>query len=91
MSGGRRRAGIFLRSPPSGAEELPKRAAHRAIGVFAGKRLAWLATRLFYVRNGYDLRAESATKADAMVRKLASGDYDVPVLAKLLFGWTRSL
>jgi death-on-curing protein len=48
------------------------------------KRLAWLAARLFYVRNGRDLRAKDPHMADTLVRSVAPGDDDVEQLARAL-------
>ncbi|MDT7728415.1 MAG: death on curing protein [Actinomycetota bacterium] len=55
------------------------------------KRLAWLATRLFYVRNGRDLRAPDPHEADALIRTIASGEHEVEHLAKLLAEWVHEL
>ena len=48
------------------------------------KRLAWLATRLFYVKNGHDLRAPDPHETNAFVRAVAAGEYEVPDLAAQL-------
>lgn len=55
------------------------------------KRLAWLATRLFYVRNELDLRASDPQSADTLVREVAIGKYEVEQLAKLLSTWIVNL
>lgn len=55
------------------------------------KRLAWLATRLFYVYNGRDLRASDPRAADAFVREVAAGKHDVASLAESLRFWVRDL
>ncbi|RKT86242.1 death on curing protein [Saccharopolyspora antimicrobica] len=55
------------------------------------KRLAWLATRLFYAYNSRDLRAADARKADAFVREVASGEHEVGQLAESLRFWVNEL
>lgn len=55
------------------------------------KRLAWLATRLFYANNERDLRAEDARAADALVRAVAAGKYEVDELASALRSWVVDL
>lgn len=55
------------------------------------KRLSWLATRLFYVRNQLDLRAAGPYAADSLVRGVAAGEYDVETLAGRLRDWTIEL
>jgi death-on-curing protein len=55
------------------------------------KRLAWLAARLFYVRNGKDLRAPDPHEGDDLVRTVASGKHEVDQLAKLLAEWVHEL
>jgi death-on-curing protein len=55
------------------------------------KRLAWLAARLFYAKNGHDLRAESPIAGDKLVRAVASGEHDVEHLAQLLTAWVSDL
>jgi death-on-curing protein len=55
------------------------------------KRLAWLATRLFYVRNDKDLRATDPRDGNDLVRAVASGEYEVENLAKLLAEWVHDL
>lgn len=55
------------------------------------KRLAWLAVRLFYARNGRDLRAPDAQAGDALVRAVAMGEYDIGPLTVLLGRWIVDL
>jgi death-on-curing protein len=55
------------------------------------KRLAWLATRLFYVRNGKDLRAPDPREANDLIRTVAAGEHEVDHLAKLLADWVSDL
>lgn len=55
------------------------------------KRLAWLATRLFYAQNGHDLRAPDPHETDTLIRAIASGDHDVEPLAALLSAWVTEL
>lgn len=52
--------------------------------VDGNKRLAWLATRFFYVRNGFDLRAGDPVEANSFVRAVAMGEFEVDDLAKEL-------
>lgn len=59
--------------------------------VDGNKRLAWLAARLFYVRNDRDLRADDPHAADKLVRAVAAGDHDVGELAVLLAGRVHPL
>jgi death-on-curing protein len=55
------------------------------------KRLAWLATRLFYAQNGRDLRAPDPHEADALIRAIASAEHEVEALATLLSAWVHEL
>jgi death-on-curing protein len=55
------------------------------------KRLGWLATRLFYVRNDKDLRATDPRDGNDLVRTVPSGEYQVEHLAKLLADWVHDL
>jgi len=57
--------------------------------VDGNKRLAWVATRLFYVFNGLDLRAPDVNEGEEFVRSVAVGDLDVPAIAMTLAKWTR--
>jgi len=57
--------------------------------VDGNKRLAWVATRLFYVFNGHDLRAPGVDEGEAFVLSVAAGDLDVPAIAVTLAKWTR--
>lgn len=59
--------------------------------VDGNKRLAWLAARLFYARNGRDLRAPDPATGDAFVRAVARGQHDVDELAALLRRWVGEL
>lgn len=52
--------------------------------VDGNKRLAWLATRFFYAKNGYDLRAVDPAETNIFVRAVATGDYEVEELSKHL-------
>lgn len=53
------------------------------------KRLAWLATRLFYVRNEKDLRASDPHEGDKLIRTIASGEHEVEHVAKLFAEWVH--
>jgi death-on-curing protein len=55
------------------------------------KRLAWLATRLFYARNAKDLRATDPHLADDLIQTVASGEHEVERLAKHLAEWVHDL
>jgi death-on-curing protein len=52
--------------------------------VDGNKRLAWSATRIFCLMNGFDL-VMSVDDAEAMVLGAASGDMDVPKIASQLY------
>lgn len=52
--------------------------------VDGNERLAWLAARFFYVKNGFDLRASDPVETDSFVRAVAVGKYDVDELAREL-------
>jgi death on curing protein len=51
--------------------------------VDGNKRLAWAATRVFFLLNGADLRL-SVDDAERLVVAVAAGEIDVPDLAKAL-------
>ena len=55
------------------------------------KRLGWLATRLFYVRNDKDSPRDRSRDGTDLVRTVASGEYEVEHLAKLLAEWVHDL
>jgi death-on-curing protein len=59
--------------------------------VDGNKRLAWVATRLFYVFNGCDLRVPSVDEGEAFVIAVSTGRVDVPEIAKTLGGWSSPL
>jgi death-on-curing protein len=63
----------------------------RNYGLIDGnKRLAWVATRLFYVYNGYDLHAPGAEEGEAFVVAVSVGELDLPEIAGTLAAWTAS-
>lgn len=55
--------------------------------VDGNKRLAWVATRYFLIRNGTDLHAPSASEGDAFVRAVAQGQLDLAEIARRLNVW----
>ena len=55
------------------------------------KRLAWLSTRLFYVRNELDLHAPSAAEGDEFVRAVAGGQVEMEDLPARLRAWCAPL
>lgn len=55
------------------------------------KRLGWVATRLFLVLNGYDLRVPSVDEGERLVLAVISGELDVPAVAKVVDTWTVPL
>lgn len=57
--------------------------------VDGNKRLAWVATRLFYVFNGGDLRTTSVDEGEEFVVAIADGQAEVPKIAETLAAWSR--
>jgi death-on-curing protein len=55
------------------------------------ERLAWVATRLFYVLNGLDLRAPSVDEGQRLVLSVIDGGLDVHKLAQMLANWSAAL
>jgi death on curing protein len=55
------------------------------------KRLAWVAMRLFYIFNGFDLRAPGVDEGESFMLSAAVGDLDVPRIAATLTAWARPL
>lgn len=55
------------------------------------KRLGWVATRLFYVLNGHDLRAPTVDDGERFVHSAVAGEYDVEAIAKILASWSSPL
>ncbi|MGH4007811.1 MAG: type II toxin-antitoxin system death-on-curing family toxin [Pseudonocardiaceae bacterium] len=53
------------------------------------KRLAWVATRLFYVFNGHDLHRASLDEGEEFVVAIAAGQLAVPKIAETLARWTK--
>jgi death-on-curing protein len=53
------------------------------------KRLAWVATRYFLIRNGTDVRASSAVEGDRYVREVAQGMVELADIARRLRDWQR--
>jgi death on curing protein len=51
------------------------------------KRLAWVATRLFLVLNGADVRVPTPELGDEFVRAVAQGHVDLAEIADQLRGW----
>jgi death-on-curing protein len=58
--------------------------------VDGNKRLAWVATRLFYLFNRGDLRPPTVDQAEALVVGVAAGQLDVPEIADTLATWTAA-
>ncbi len=56
--------------------------------VDGSKRLAWVATRLFYVFNERDVRMTSVDEGEAFVVAVAAGQIDVAKIAERLALWT---
>jgi len=56
--------------------------------VDGNKRLAWVAGRLFYRLNGWDMRAPSPALGEAFVLAIAAGATDVAEIAKTLTLWS---
>lgn len=59
--------------------------------VDGNKRLGWVATRLFLVLNGRDLRVPGVDEGEEFVLAVIRGDLDVPAIAKVLDEWTTPL
>jgi death-on-curing protein len=59
--------------------------------VDGNQRLAWVATRLFYIFNGLDLRAPDVDEGEAFVLSVAVGDLDMPAITTPLTKWARPL
>jgi len=57
--------------------------------VDGNKRLAWVAGRLFYRLNGWDVRAPDVDEGEAFVLAIAGGRLDVPEIAKTLTAWSN--
>jgi death-on-curing protein len=55
--------------------------------VDGNKRLAWVATRLFHILNGRDLRAPTVGEGEKFVISVAAGELEVPEIARVLAGW----
>jgi death-on-curing protein len=51
------------------------------------KRLAWVATRYFLIKNDADVRAPSAPEADRFVRAVAQGQADLVEISDQLREW----
>ena len=51
------------------------------------KRLAWLATRYFLIKNGTDVRASSPQEGDRFIREVAQGNVELGDLAGQLRAW----
>ena len=54
------------------------------------KRLAWIGTRYFLIKNGADIRAPSAQVGDRFIRRVAQGQIDLVDLARTLSDWSTS-
>jgi death on curing protein len=52
------------------------------------KRLGWVATRLFYIFNGLDLRAPSPEEGERFVLSVVAGDSDIAGIADVLAAWS---
>lgn len=52
------------------------------------KRLAWVATRLFYVFNQHDLRVPGPDEGEDFVVAVCTGTLDIPAIAGTLASWT---
>jgi death on curing protein len=55
--------------------------------VDGNKRLAWVATRLFFVFNGLDLRAPSVDEGERFMLAVATGTLEVSAIAAILAAW----
>jgi death-on-curing protein len=55
--------------------------------VDGNKRLAWIATRYFLIRNGADARAPSPNDGDRFVREVAQGNVELADTAQQLRAW----
>lgn len=51
------------------------------------KRLAWVATRLFLILNGEDVRVPTPEAGDTFVRAVAQGQLDLAEIARQLQEW----
>ncbi len=56
--------------------------------VDGNKRLAWVATRYFLIKNGTDARPPSASEGDRFIREVAQGSVELVDLARRLKEWT---
>ena len=52
------------------------------------KRLAWVATRYFSIRNGTDARPPSPAEGDRFIREVAQGKVELADLAVRLKAWS---
>jgi death on curing protein len=57
--------------------------------VEGNKRLAWVATRLFLIVNGFDVRAPNAAVGDDFVRGVAQGQLELAEIAAMQRDWSR--
>ena len=55
------------------------------------KRLGWVATRLFFVLNGHDLRAPGVDEGERLILSVIAGELDIPTIAKALATWSEPL
>lgn len=55
--------------------------------VDGNKRLAWVATRYFLIRNGTDARAPSPAEGDRFIREVAQGAVPLAEIAQRLRAW----
>ncbi len=57
--------------------------------VDGNKRLAWVATRLFLIVNGFDVRAPNAVVGDDFVRGVAQSQLELAEIAATQRDWSR--
>ena len=81
-------ADAYRTMPEKAAALLHSLARNHAL-IDGNKRLAWVATRLFFVLNGGDLRAPSVDEGEELVLAVAAGELDVDKIASVLATWVR--
>ncbi|HEU5266218.1 MAG TPA: Fic family protein [Jatrophihabitans sp.] len=72
-----------------GAALLESLARNHAL-IDGNKRLAWVATRLFLVLNGADVRVPTPQQGDEFVRAVAQGQLELAAIADRLRRWSPS-
>jgi death-on-curing protein len=76
-------------SLPEKAAALLESLARSHALVDGNKRLAWVATRLFLIVNGFDVRAPNAVVGDDFVRGAAQGQLELAGIAATQRDWSR--